>query len=98
MVAPRITIDSREIKASILALRREAPQAMAEALNKTAFEILDAEEIEMHEGADKIKNMERKAKACALMFEELVSHMNDSLRVERKSNNYIPIEVPAWIA
>jgi hypothetical protein len=43
----RISIDSREVRGAIELLRREAPSAFADALNRTAFEILDAEAIEV---------------------------------------------------
>jgi len=43
----RVSIDSREVRGAIELLRREAPRAFADALNRTAFEILDAEAIEI---------------------------------------------------
>jgi hypothetical protein len=43
------------------------------------------------------QNMQRKAKASALMFEQLVSHMNDSMRIERVDNATEKMEVPKWV-
>jgi hypothetical protein len=47
MVSVRIRIDTSEVKNAIQALRKEGPKAIADALNRTAFEILDAEEPEV---------------------------------------------------
>lgn len=43
-------------------------------------------------------NMRRKAKQAAEMFEEIVRHMNDSLRVERVDNHINRMELPKWLS
>jgi hypothetical protein len=43
----RITIDTREVKAALQALRKEGPKAIADALNRVGHEIRDAEQIEV---------------------------------------------------
>jgi hypothetical protein len=42
-----LRVDTREVKDSLEALRKEGPKAIADALNRTAFEVLDAEAIEV---------------------------------------------------
>ncbi len=42
------------------------------------------------------ENMIRKAKACDIMFEELVRHMADAQYLERIKNDIYPVEVPKW--
>lgn len=43
-----------------------------------------------------IENMERKAKAAAIMFAELVRHMNDSMNVAAITDYPTEVEVPTW--
>jgi hypothetical protein len=43
------------------------------------------------------ENMHRKAKACSVMFERLVSHMNESTRIERTFNDKQKVEIPEWV-
>ncbi len=43
------------------------------------------------------KNLQRKATAAAQMFTELVSHMNDSINIDRTRSYNNKMEVPAWL-
>jgi hypothetical protein len=43
----KLTIDDREVRRALARLRVEGPKAIADALNRTGFEILDAEEKEV---------------------------------------------------
>jgi hypothetical protein len=43
----RISIDTRDVKDALAALRREGPKAVADAINRTMFEIRDAAQIEV---------------------------------------------------
>jgi len=45
-----------------------------------------------------IENMLRKAEAADIMFAELVSHMNDALRVEAPIHDGLGVEIPSWVA
>jgi hypothetical protein len=45
-----------------------------------------------------IDNMARKAQAMGVMFEELVSHMNDALHVARSRDEGDAVEVPSWLS
>ena len=47
--------------------------------------------------ANVAENMKRKAAMAARMFEELVKHMNASLRIERAIYQEVPAEVPSWL-
>lgn len=47
MVDVRIHLDTKEVKDALQALRREGPKAIADAMNRVGFEILDAQEIEV---------------------------------------------------
>lgn len=42
-------------------------------------------------------NLRRKADACDVMFGELVSHMNDAIRIDRMTKFKKQVEVPAWL-
>lgn len=42
------------------------------------------------------ENMSRKAAAAAVMFDELVSHMNDAIRIDRNRDDLTVMEVPQW--
>ena len=42
------------------------------------------------------KNLQRKARAADRMFEALVEHMNDAIRLERTTSPTIQVEVPEW--
>ena len=50
------------------------------------------------EGEEGIKeNLRRKSEAADRMFTELVAHMNDVLRISRKTDYHGGIEVPSWL-
>jgi SNF2 family DNA or RNA helicase len=42
-------------------------------------------------------NMSRKAKQASVMFDQLVIHMNDALRMSRLSDSGVKVEVPEWL-
>ena len=44
-----------------------------------------------------MKNLQRKADQSDRMFSSLVSHMNDSLSIDRSSVFDVIEEVPAWL-
>jgi hypothetical protein len=46
-VEVRIALDDREVRNSLKALRREGPKAIADAINRTMFELRDAEQVEV---------------------------------------------------
>jgi hypothetical protein len=46
---------------------------------------------------DVLKNLQRKADGASRMFTELVSHMNDALRIDRSRLYANPVEVPSWL-
>jgi hypothetical protein len=46
---------------------------------------------------DVMENLDRKARACEVMFASLVEHMNDSMRVVCKLNMNQKEEVPSWL-
>lgn len=48
-------------------------------------------------GESVLSNMQRKAAAADLMFSELVSYMNDSLRISASRQYENSVEVPAWL-
>ncbi len=52
MIGARVRVDDREVRASLKALRVEGPKAVADALNRTGFEVLDAEEREVRGAFD----------------------------------------------
>jgi hypothetical protein len=42
-------------------------------------------------------NLRRKSEAADRMFTELVSHMNDAMRLDRGANYNRKVEVPSWL-
>ena len=46
---------------------------------------------------DALLDMHRKAEAADKMFTELVSHMNDSLKIKRKNDAIKKLEAPSWL-
>lgn len=44
------------------------------------------------------ENLHRKSEAADRMFTELVSHMNDAMRLDRGASYDNPVEVPAWLS
>lgn len=49
-------------------------------------------------GASALKNLERKATQADRMFDALVAHMRDSLRLQRGVTYETEVEVPAWLS
>jgi hypothetical protein len=55
-------------------------------------------DIVMTHGDDRVmRNMERKARSAAKMFDNLVSEMNNSESISRKQYDSRKVEVPAWL-
>ena len=44
-----------------------------------------------------LANMQRKADAASLMFDQLVLQMNDAIKIDRTTQRYTPMEVPSWL-
>ena len=44
-----------------------------------------------------LANLNRKAEAADAMFDALIAHMSDALRIGRGRNFELPVEVPAWL-
>lgn len=49
-------------------------------------------------GGDVLANLQRKSEQADRMFDALISHMNDALRVQRRNDYNNRIEVPSWLA
>lgn len=49
-------------------------------------------------GEATLANLQRKATAADAMFDALIAHMNDALRVQRTHDYDTQIEVPAWLS
>lgn len=49
-------------------------------------------------GEATLANLRRKADAADTMFDALLTHMNDALRIERRNDHHIPMEAPPWLA
>lgn len=47
--------------------------------------------------ADVLKNLQHKARSADLMFEALVSHMNDALHIAPDNDYPQTVEVPSWV-
>ncbi len=47
-------------------------------------------------GVNALRNLQRKSEQADLMFEALVSHMQDALTIDRTNTYTTPTEVPAW--
>lgn len=45
-----------------------------------------------------LANLQRKATAADAMFDALIGHMNDALKVQRRNDYDKPMEVPPWVA
>ncbi len=48
-------------------------------------------------GRHALDNLERKAGQASRMFDELVAHMNDAMRIDRTGTFTERVEVPAWL-
>lgn len=44
-----------------------------------------------------LKNLQRKSEAASKMFDQLVSEMNNALKLERSSTRTTALEVPSWL-
>jgi hypothetical protein len=49
-------------------------------------------------GRNALENLQRKADAADRMFDRLVMHMTDALRIERAAGHTTQMEVPAWLS
>ena len=45
-----------------------------------------------------LENLQRKATQADAMFESLMQHMNQAIRLDRTNTNTTPIEVPSWLS
>ena len=48
-------------------------------------------------GENTLRNLQRKAASADAMFDALIAHMNDALRIQRRHNYSNEIEVPQWL-
>jgi len=48
-------------------------------------------------GRNVLANLQRKSEAADLMFDQLIAHMNDALKVQRRNDYHDTIEVPPWL-
>lgn len=48
-------------------------------------------------GENILRNLQRKAASADAMFDALIAHMNDALRIQRRHNYSNEIEVPQWL-
>jgi SNF2 family DNA or RNA helicase len=44
-----------------------------------------------------MKNIKRKARAADKMFTNLIHHMQDALKINRKQYQQIKVELPSWL-
>jgi hypothetical protein len=49
-------------------------------------------------GRSALKNLERKSAQADRMFDQLVTHMRDGLKIQRTDNYTAEVEVPAWLS
>lgn len=49
-------------------------------------------------GKATLANLERKAEQADAMFTELITHMNNAVRIQRRSDHTTPLEVPTWLS
>lgn len=56
-------------------------------------------EVIASDGEDNVmRNLQRKSKAAAKMFDSLVASMNDAIHLEHKSTFEKPVETPTWLS
>ncbi len=48
--------------------------------------------------ADVLRNLQRKDDAAARMFDQLVAHMRDELRIETKNEHLREMRIPEWLS
>lgn len=94
MADVRVRFDTKEVKEALQALRKEGPKAVADALNRTAFEILDAEAIEVRGAFPFASPSSARFLSRGFLFDKATPE-NLAITVRAKGTRATPFDRPA---